>query len=1102
MSRLNQPQPRRRSRTGRPPLSLAIFLGTVLLTVLVGTIWVAWPQVSANLGLSKPVAGEAKTPAAVEAGATQVAAQSAAGASPANSAPIVDPAEFPDAPAAAVAPFVDTMARRHQIAWAQYLKVQTEMVNTIGMKFVLIPPGEYEMGSDAEEIERLLVDARGDSDAVKNQIRGQGPRHRVRISRPFWLASRETNQAEYARVMGSNPSAYAPSGMRAQTVGGQDTKGFPVENVSWLSAEEFCRKLSLAYDERFAQRYFRLPTEAEWEFACRAGTAGPYYFGENADALGDFAWTGENSNGLTHVVGQKRPNPWGLFDMLGNVYEWCADWHQPYASDLQIDPFGGASGTWRTARGGSFASRVQASAAYRHAAAPQETSPECGFRIVCDVPRSGTPLPLPRLKLEEIASPQMPTLMEVMERGTVWLDQIQPNLGRETLEFNRSRDGSLLAIGGKVYERGLGTQATAEATYALRGGYTRFEAECGPGDEKAAGSVFRVVADGQTLFDSGPMRGGEAAKSISVDVSGKKELRLIVQRSAPGETTEPASWAEARLTPLAEAATPVRGGFVGGDDTPATTAQAASAKPAEPVLDRFGRRRPPDEKEVAEATKALYKKYLQEFRQATTSEGKSALAKKLITEARDYKDEVATHYAELQAGLALAKEAMDLANIFLGIDELADAFQVDGLKMKAELLAGYAAQAKSPAAYRVVAEWTGRALDEATLGDRHADADALVKLGAAAAQKGQAKDLVQRFQEREKEVAEAAKLSAEIEAAKTKLKQDKRDPEANLVLGRYTCFLKGDWKEGLPLLAAGSDETLKELAKKELTEPIKPAMYQELADGWWALGEKAPPIYKRRIQVRAAEWYYYALPFTAAAAKIKIEKRIQLGGLVPRFVNPADGSTLVLVPAGKFQFSAQKFNVDLPAYYIGLAEVTVAQYARFIQATGHRMPQRWSDQARGPDRPVVHVSWEDAVAYCKWAGLRLPSELEWEKGARGSDGRDYPWGAQWDDARAGSSRETRLCPVLSHPEGCSPWGLFHCSGNAAEWCADWAEARRNDRYRRGDLRAPQAGDYRLICGGSYNARPENRTCFYRAQAAPDFDNDGDCGFRVAKDVGP
>ena len=214
--------------------------------------------------------------------------------------------------------------------------VPVEITNSIGMKLVLIPPGEFMMGSPKELIEEELK-AHGDDQGLgqwyKERLAGEGPQHRVRITKAFYLGRYLVTQEEYQRVVGNNPSEFSATGQHKDQVAGQDTKRFPVENVSWGDAVEFCRKLSEMPEEKAAGRTYLLPSEAQWEYACRAGSTGRYSFSsarnlirkENEEkSLSDYGWFPDNAGGRVHPVGLKRGIAWGLYDMQGDVWEWCA----------------------------------------------------------------------------------------------------------------------------------------------------------------------------------------------------------------------------------------------------------------------------------------------------------------------------------------------------------------------------------------------------------------------------------------------------------------------------------------------------------------------------------------------------------------------------------------------------------------------------------------------------------------------------------------------------------------------------------------------------------------------------------------------------------
>jgi len=196
------------------------------------------------------------------------------------------------------------------------------------------------------------------------------PVHQVTLTKPFYLGVHEVTQQQYEKVMGKNPSDFS------------DAKN-PIEQVNWNDVVEFCRRLSELPEEKAAGHVYRLPMEAEWEYACRAGTTTEYSFGDSESQLGEYAWFNGNSDDTTHPVGQKKANPWGLYDMHGNVWEWCQDWYAPYGSSPPADPQGPTSGSSRVLRGGSWLYDPQGvRSARRYGGGPDGRFTIVGFRVV------------------------------------------------------------------------------------------------------------------------------------------------------------------------------------------------------------------------------------------------------------------------------------------------------------------------------------------------------------------------------------------------------------------------------------------------------------------------------------------------------------------------------------------------------------------------------------------------------------------------------------------------------------------------------------------------------------------------------------------------
>jgi formylglycine-generating enzyme required for sulfatase activity/serine/threonine protein kinase len=310
----------------------------------------------------------------------------------------------PGAPPPAIAPFDVQKAREHQEAWAKYLGIPVEVTNSIGMKFVLIPPGEFQMGSTPEEI-GWAQDATQKLDPARTKeaegLSREQPKHRVRISRPFYLGKFEVTQAEYQQVTGVNPSEFSPQGGRRNAVGGLDTRRLPVEMILWDDAQAFCERLGASRQADLPIQRYVLPTEAQWEYACRAGTAGQWSFvaeyksnsDEDQKAVGEYAWVQGNSEAITHAVGEKKPNAWGLHDMHGNVIEWCADLgsHGYYQRSPLLDPQGPDMGTAHIVRGGAFNNpSTMTRSGWRGTPSEGARFPHFGMRVAGEIDLSKT----------------------------------------------------------------------------------------------------------------------------------------------------------------------------------------------------------------------------------------------------------------------------------------------------------------------------------------------------------------------------------------------------------------------------------------------------------------------------------------------------------------------------------------------------------------------------------------------------------------------------------------------------------------------------------------------------------------------------------------
>ncbi len=280
---------------------------------------------------------------------------------------------------------------------------------------------------------------------------------------------------------------------------------------------------------------------------------------------------------------------------------------------------------------------------------------------------------------------------------------------------------------------------------------------------------------------------------------------------------------------------------------------------------------------------------------------------------------------------------------------------------------------------------------------------------------------------------------------------------------------------------------------------------------------------RRKLNVSVAGHFSSITPKNAPAGdSVPVQSVPEPSKLNPATkLNPKDGAEMILIPAGEFLMGDDglKYNprhtVNLDAYYIYKNLVTVAQYREFCNSTHRKMPDKlsgylgskrveldWKD-----DHPMVNVDWEDASAYCKWAGGYLPTEAQWEKAARGVDGRKYPWGNEWDNSRLQCSNKSygdagRTAPVGSFPGGASPYGLLDMAGNVWQWCADWHVADYYKNLPNKNPQRPERARSRVVRGGSWRL-PYTDTLNFRAAYRFKHEHvyrSAEVGFRCASEV--
>jgi formylglycine-generating enzyme required for sulfatase activity len=942
----------------------------------------------------------------------------------------------------AVAPFDVTKAKQHQEAWSKRLGVPVEIANSIGMKLVLIPPGEFVMGSPKELIEEEL-NVPGIDAWERGPLPGEGPQHRVRITRPFYLGMYKVTQEEYQRVMSVNPSTFSATGDHKDKVAGQDTKRLPVENVSWDDAGEFCRKLSEMPGEKAAGRTYQLPSEAQWEYACRAGSAGRFSFSSGRSGipreseekeLSDYAWFKDNAGEMTHTVGGKRPGAWGLFDMHGNVWEWCQDWYDQdyYAKSPADDPMGPLGGSGRVRRGGCcIHSSSCCQSAYRKGDDPGARRHNLGFRAllvladtaaeraksIADVPNAAPVSKPPGPNGEKAPLKKLdPPSPDEQKRLIREIDEVY-KLGEAKDQVAKT------ALARKLLESGRKTMADRAEQFVLlrRAG----ETACDAGEaDLMAEAVDAIAAAGfniqpiqvklrlwKRLLEQGSSGGAHQISTVSASC-----VRFAEGAAASGAVDEASEVLDAARNAAAESKKRAQ--------TTLRTARLAMARTRNP------------------ADKAAWEKKATEA-QAELEEIETALG--ALTDSAKRLQQARRDHEAFQTARQRLKTAPDDPDACLAVGRWSCFYEGDwdgGLKLLAR---GSDDALKSLAAEELASKPTKA---EARL----ARADAWWDLAEKAA--GMAKSAMRR-----RAAHWYQQAMPDLAPGLGKSKVEERLAQAD--------------EELLPEADSGSARVRPPLAVAPFSEKTA-----KIFQARWAKYLCVPVVQTNSISMKLV-----LIPpgeFMMGSSKELIEEE-----------SKAHGDNDCYKYHLPFESPQHRVRITRP-FYLGMYEVTQAEYWRVMGAN----PSRFSatgdlkDRVAGSDTrrfPVENVLWPDAAEFCrklsqmpeeKAAGrwYRLPSEAQWEHACRaGSTGR-YSFSPRlqpisreddekalsdygWFDGNSGG---------MTHCVGgrrASAWGLYDMHGNVEEWCEDWRSEGYYAKSVTDDPAGPLEGVLRVLRGG-------------------------------------